>query len=90
MEIPTKCTNKQDKYGFIMAQEKQDACYGPKNMPIPYSNGVMHSHVQDCHLFDLKGDISNFNLILNNLIVVFTQDASGIDTTKESPTIYFW
>lgn len=58
---------------------------------IPNSNRVMHSHslVLDCHLFDLKGVISELISRMKDPIVVFIQDTNGHDTTKEAPESIF-
>ena len=56
LETPSNCTNKYDKEGFIMTLEEQVAFNGlQKLFLIPSSDGMMHSIVQDSHLFDLKG-----------------------------------
>ena len=61
----TNCTNKHNKEGFITALEEHVAFNGLQNMiSIPNRNGVIHSLVQYCHLFDLKEVITRFNSIL--------------------------
>ena len=52
---------------------------------IPDSNGVMHSLVQDCHLFDLKGVIYEFNSRMESPSPKFLQDLHGNDSAVESP-----
>ena len=44
----------------------------------------MHSLVQDCHLFDLKGVIAEFNSRMKSPSAEFLQDVIGNNTTTES------
>ena len=82
LETPSNCTNEYDKEGFITALEEQVAFYGLQNLfSIPGSNGTMHSLVQDCHLFDLKGVISEFNSRMKSPSAEFLQDVNGDDAT---------
>ena len=86
LETPANCTNEYDKDGFVTALEEQVAFYGLQNLfSIPDSDGVMHSLVQDCHLFDLKGVIAEFNSRMQMPSAEFLQDINGNDTTVETP-----
>ena len=46
---------------------------------------MMHSLVQDCRLFDLKGVVSEFNSRMKSPSAEFLQDLNEDDTTIESP-----
>ena len=45
----------------------------------------MQSLVQDSHLFDLKGVISEFDSRMESPVPLFLQDSQGNDTDIESP-----
>ena len=86
LETPDNYTNEYDKDGFVTALEEQVAFYGLHNLfSIPDSNGLMHSLVQDCHLFDLKGVIAELNSRMQMPSAVFLLDVDGNDTTTETP-----